>query len=156
MSDSESERLIETALYDASPVERDAARAELIHRPTRQRAKWLVSFLNAPQKITRRRAVRLLGDMPPTLVRPDVERMFKTFDQPTRVIVAVARMLSAQTKDSEPLLALGLASTNDNIRQACATRAAPRRATCTRARTPRRPRATRPGPRARRCSRPAT
>ncbi len=125
MSDSECERLIETALYDASPVERDAARAELIHRPTRQRAKWLLPLLDAPQKLIRRRAVRLLGDMPPKLIRPYVERMFKTFGQPVRVIVAVARMLSAQTKDCEPLLALGLASDHDNIRQACATRAAP-------------------------------
>lgn len=125
MSEPEYEDLLETALYDGSPVERDAARAALLIKPTRQGAKWLLGLLDAPQKLTRRRAVRLLGDMPPKIVRPDVERLFKTFEQPARVVVAVARMLSAQTKDCEPLLALGLASDNAQIRQACATRAAP-------------------------------
>jgi tRNA(Leu) C34 or U34 (ribose-2'-O)-methylase TrmL len=128
MSEPEYEDLLETALYDGSPVERDAARAALLIKPNRQRAKWLFGLLDAPQKLTRRRAVRLLGDMPPKIVRPDVERLFKTLDGPVRVVVAIARMLSAQTKDSEPLLALGLASDNPQIRQACATRAAPEQA----------------------------
>ncbi|MGB0645673.1 MAG: HEAT repeat domain-containing protein, partial [Bradymonadia bacterium] len=125
MSSFEADALIETALYAVSPLDRDAARTELIRRPTHQQTKWLIALLDAPSKLVRRRAVRLLGDINPSHIRPFIQTIFSEVDSSSRVVVALARMLSAQTKDAEPLLSIGLESPDPKVRLACATRAAP-------------------------------
>ena len=126
MSDFEADVLIETALYAVSPLDRDAARTELIRKPTHQQTQWLSAvLLDAPSKLVRRRAVRLLGDINPSYIRPFIQAIFSDVGSSRRVIVALARMLSAQTKGAEPLLSIGLESPDSKIRLACATRAAP-------------------------------
>ena len=117
--------LLDTCLHGQTPLERDHARAQLIRYPNPKRVRVLLSFLDAPQRLVRRRAVRLLGDIEPLIARPYIERVFKDSEHSARVVVALARMLSSQTKDSEPLLRLGLQSGDPRIRQACATRSAP-------------------------------
>ena len=82
-------------------------------------------MLDAPSKLVRERAVRLLGDINPSYIRPFIQAIFSDVGSSRRVIVALARMLSAQTKGAEPLLSIGLESPDSKIRLACATRAAP-------------------------------
>lgn len=119
------DELLETCLYAQSPVERDVARAALIRHSNAARVPTLMAFLEAPQRLIRRRALRLLADIHPRVARPYIESLFKKGTAKVRSVVAVARMLSSQTKASEPLLGLGLEHEDVRIRQACATRAAP-------------------------------
>ena len=119
------EDLLDTCLHGQSPLERDEARTALIRHHDPTRIPLLLRFLDAPQRLIRRRAIRLLGDIDPRVVRRYIKSFFVDPSANPRVSVALARMLTSQTKTNEPLLAEGLQHQNVRIRQACATRAAP-------------------------------
>lgn len=119
------EELLETCLHGQSPLERDEARTQLIRHSDPRRVPIIMEFLDAPQRLVRRRAVRLLGDIDPPVARPYIERAFRDASTNPRIVVALARMLTSQTKADEPLLGDGLNHEESRIRQACATRAAP-------------------------------
>ena len=102
------EALLETCLHGQSPLERDHARTQLIRHSDPTRVPVLLRFLDASRRLIRRRAVRLLGDIDPPVARPYIEAVFRDPSVNPRVVVAVARMLTSQTKENEPLLGEGL------------------------------------------------
>ena len=86
--------------------------------------KALLGMLETATRPIQRRVVRLLGDVPPEQLRGFVEEAFCQPETSPRTLVALARLLTSQSEQDEPLLSLGLKHVDARVRKACATKGA--------------------------------
>ena len=116
--------LVECCLYEQSPLSRDSARSELLKYGKQFPCKALLGMLETATRPIQRRVVRLLGDVPPGQLRVFVEEAFRQPETSPRTLVALARLLTSQSEQDEPLLSLGLKHVDARVRKACATKGA--------------------------------
>lgn len=117
---------LEAALYDEDPVRRDAARARVATASEPSVLRALLRALDAPDRVTRRRASRLLAAAKPARVRPLLLTLLAGEGEPTeRHRASAARLLTLLSPQSEPALALVLRDPSPRVRRAAATPAAP-------------------------------
>ncbi len=122
---------LDTALYDPDPIARDGARARVAARADGPLLDALLALLDAPQRITRRRAARILSDVHPARARARLRTALADAGRPLRLRIGVARVLAVIAEGAEPALAERLRSDPEpRIRRACATPATDPAALC--------------------------
>jgi tRNA(Leu) C34 or U34 (ribose-2'-O)-methylase TrmL len=119
---------LETALSHGDPIARDGARARLAARSEPAVLAELARQLDAPDRITRRRAGRLLGECKPARVRPVLLAVIEAPVTPDRHRAAAVRLLALLSPQGEPALGALLHDSSARVRRAAATPAAPREA----------------------------
>lgn len=117
---------LETALSHPDPIARDGARARLAARSEPAVLAELARQLDAPDRITRRRAGRLLGECKPARVRPVLLVLIADPATADRHRAAAVRLLALLSPQGEPALAALLGHASPRVRRAAATPAAPR------------------------------
>lgn len=117
---------LETALSNADPIARDSARARLAARSEPTVLAELARQLDAPERITRRRAGRLLGECKPARVRSVLLALIDETSTTDRHRASAVRLLALLSPQGEPALAALLRDASARIRRAAATPAAPR------------------------------
>jgi tRNA(Leu) C34 or U34 (ribose-2'-O)-methylase TrmL len=114
---------LDVALYTEDQLTRDAARRRLAEgaKPTIIAA--LIALLDAPHKLTRRRASRILGDMRPEAVLHPLSTVLADTEAPTRRRVACARLIAVVAPQGAAVLGTQLTDPETRIRRACVTMA---------------------------------
>jgi len=120
------EDAVDSALYDDDPVVRDRARQKIAQQANSPTIIALIQCLDAPQRLTRRRAAAILSDIPPSRGRPELVAALRNRDLPVRSRVAVARILVSQADGIEPALEEGFMDPEPRVRRACTTPLTPR------------------------------
>lgn len=117
------------ALAGVDHEERDAARAALVRGGSALEVARVVEALSAPLDATRRRAARLLSELPPQRALPPLRALVARGGEgapPHRdALCLAARLISALSETAEPALALLLAHTDPKVRRAALTPACP-------------------------------
>ena len=117
---------VDLALYSDDPVVRDRARQTIAQRSDNETVAALIACLDAPQRLTRRRAATTLSDIPPVRTRSLLAKTLLKADAPIRGRVAAARILLSQADGSEPLFSEAYDDPEPRVRRACTTPATPR------------------------------
>jgi tRNA(Leu) C34 or U34 (ribose-2'-O)-methylase TrmL/HEAT repeat protein len=121
----EAAQALDTALYDADVIARDTARGRLAAQSEPAVLAALVRALDAPDRVTRRRASRLLGEAKPARVRPLLLALVEDTAASERHRATAVRLLSLLSPQAEPALAALLTDPSPRVRRAAATLAAP-------------------------------
>ena len=116
--------LLDDALYEPDAVKRDFARGVLAREANEAQLCEILALLDAPQRMTRRRAARILSETEPDRVRGVLTEALLDLSQPVRVRSESARIVS-MLSDCEDALAAGLKDPDPHVRRACASQAAP-------------------------------
>jgi len=119
------EGLLDDALFDPDPVVRDRANQALAERVEPEWLLQTINALDASRDLTRRRALRLLSNIPPKHSHKHLKAALIDPQQAIRIRTAVARVLTATSDDEIPEFTLALAADNVRIRRAAATPSAP-------------------------------
>ncbi len=122
---------VDTALYEADPVERDRARGRVARQADDATLRLLVAALDAAHRQTRRRAARILSEARPDRVRPHLAATLRDRALSARVRAAAARLLGILAAGDEPALADGLADPEASVRRHAASARAPEAALVT-------------------------
>lgn len=121
----EAAQALDTALYDADVIARDTARGRLAAQSEPAVLAALVQALDAPDRVTRRRASRLLGEARPARVRPLLLALLQDASAGERHRATAVRLLSLLSPQGEAALADLLRDPSPRVRRAAATPAAP-------------------------------
>ena len=116
--------LLDDALYEPDAVKRDFARGVLAREANEAQLCEILALLDAPQRMTRRRAARILSETEPDRVRDVLTEALLDLSKPVRVRSESARIVS-MLSDCEEALAAGLKDPDPHVRRACASQAAP-------------------------------
>ena len=116
---------VDRALYADDAVARDRGRHEIAQHATVATCTTLIACLDAPQRLTRRRAAAALSDITPTKLRRSLVDTLSDQAAPIRTRVAVARVLVAQAQGEEPALVIGCVDPEPRVRRSCMTTLTP-------------------------------
>jgi len=119
--------VLETALYDANVVARDQATQDLFGHLEPPLIEQLVAALDSTTRLTRRRAGRILSGLPIKHTHPVARIAIGASTTPDRVLIGLARVMTATSASPEPTFSHGLTHSNPAVRRAFATAAAPTR-----------------------------
>ncbi|MEE2755095.1 MAG: TrmH family RNA methyltransferase [Myxococcota bacterium] len=122
------EALLDEALFDPDPVVRDRANQALAERVE---SDWLlktIDALDAARDLTRRRALRLLSNLPPKHSHKHLKAVLTNPDAAVRIRVAAARVLTATSDGEIQEFKTALTADQVKIRRASATVSAPKAA----------------------------
>lgn len=116
---------LDDALYADDPVRRDAARGVVARRADPGLLGTLTTMLDAPHRMTRRRAGRILAEVQPERAVPVLVAHLEDTARPPRLRAGAARVLSILQPEGAPALGVGLTDADPRVRRASATRATP-------------------------------
>lgn len=114
---------LDVALYAADLLIRDAARRRLAEGAHPASITALIALLDAPHKLTRRRASRILGDMRADAVLDRLSAVLGDAQAPTRRRVACARLIAVVAPRGAAALGAQLDDPEPRVRRACVTMA---------------------------------
>lgn len=113
---------LDAALYDTDPVARDGARSRIARRAEPRSVAALVGLLDGAQRMTRRRAARILSEVHPNRARPALRAALDDPDRAPRLRGGAARVLAVLADGIEPSLGPHLIGDPlARVRRACAT-----------------------------------
>ena len=123
-SGSVSAERVERALLGLDHEERDEARATLIRQGSSAEIRYVVEALCAPLDVTRRRAARLLSELPPQRALPLLERQLSELKSSPRWVelkdplILTARLITTLSEEPSPLLSSLIQHPHPKVRRA--------------------------------------
>ncbi len=118
---------LDHALYSTNPAERDRARAHLRAHADTESVASITELLGAETRLTRRRAERVLWELPVPLTRPELERLAldRSGHHADRARAIAARLLAAQSGEDAELAERILEDGAPRVRRAVLTMSTP-------------------------------